>query len=220
MVDDATEGFSPCPRQIVDLVATCVTPSPLGGTLFDNCAGKGEAAATLAANWSLRPVLVEPHSGRHAACLRYDKYALCAPSQNVRANGPTVWFFNPPFDPADQTGSMEKHLFWHGVRHFPGPGTLCVWLLPERILKDSRVREEISIRLEALTIAKFPQPWFDEFGEVAILGYWKGFPRFGRWVPSESTNLPALSPPRSPYVLRAVGKTFTAQIQAARCLVL
>lgn len=213
MVDDATEGYSPCPKQIVDLLATWVSPLPAGGSLFDNCAGEGDAAATLAAAWSLKPVLVEPHSGRHAACLRYDKGALRAPAQCVQAKGPTVWFFNPPFDPADQTGSMEKHLLWHGIRHFPCHGTLCVWLLPERILRDSGVREEIARRLGTLTLARFPQPWFDDFQEIVALGYWNDPPLPYHAIPSKGADLPALAPPEAPYNLRTVGRTFTAQVQ-------
>ena len=215
ILDDSTEGFSPCPPEITHILATYVAPTKRGGTLFDSCAGTGAAAAALAKAWGLRPNLVEPHESRHRACLQHDPNALRAPAQWVTAHSPTVWFFNPPFDPSDGSGSMERHLFWHGVNSVPGVGTFCVWLLPSRVLDDEEVQKTISTRFVDPKLAKFPEPWFGEYGQVVVLGHWCD-PHSALETSIRLEQLPPLEPCRGPYRLSAVGASFVARIASER----
>lgn len=215
ILDDSIEGFSPCPPEVTDILSTYAAPSAQGGTLFDSCAGMGVAAATLATAWHLRPILVEPHESRHRACLRHDPNAVCAPAQWVTAHSPTVWFFNPPFDPSDASGSMENHLFWYGVNSVPSAGTFCVWLLHHRMLDDERVRRIVSTRLMNPTVAKFPEPWFRSYGQVVVLGHWCD-PDPALDTSIRLDQLPPLQPCRAAYNLGAVGASFAARLADER----
>lgn len=213
MVDDATDGFSPCPGPVVDILKTWVTPTQKGGTLLDNCAGDGAAACSLAQAWGLRPILVEPHPIRHALCLQHDKGALCAPAQCVSGRGPTVWFFNPPYDLADETGSMERHLLSASIDRVPEEMTLCIWLLPQRMLDDAFLPHLLEQHLEEVRTYRLPEAW-EDFHQIAILGYWVD--RTGKTIqelcPTPTTfflqDSPRLKFADRPYSLKSVGYNF------------
>ncbi|NEK20355.1 DUF6094 domain-containing protein [Rhizobium leguminosarum] len=204
MLDDATDGYSGCPEQVVEILKTWVFSSAIDGTLFDNCAGDGVAASKLSRAWNLRPILVEPHPARHALCLRFDRNAICAPAQHVLGRGPTVWFFNPPYDFADKAGSMEKHLLWSAIARVPLPDTLCIWLLPRRLLDDLSVKELVSKHLDKRRIFRFPTAW-EDYRQIAILGYWTDRVN-QKELPDEA---PVLDVAESPYFLKAVGADFS-----------
>jgi len=211
MVHDAIDGYSPCPKPIIEILATWAAPCASGGTLFDNCAGDGESGNALAKAWNLRPVLVEPHPERHALCLRYDPNALCAPAQHIFGRGPTVWFFNPPYDFADETGSMERHLLLDAVARVPTALTFCVWLLPSRIFDDESLQNLVAKHFEALRVFRIMKPW-EDYRQVALLGYWTdGASPLGT-SRSQLVNLhsaPPLEIADTQYALKAVGAEFS-----------
>ena len=170
---DSTQGYSPCPSEVLQDLATLVEPVRFGGSLLDNCAGTGHTAGFLAKAWGLRPVLVEPDPARHRRCVEFDRYAVCAAAQSVRGRGkPTVWLFNPPFDKNDPDGSIEKHIIAGSLHYAAGPGTLCVWLLHRRILSDPYFVALTQSSLARLIIRAFPEPLFSEYEQIVLFGFW------------------------------------------------
>ncbi len=217
MLDDATDGYSPCPEALFQILKTWVSRTDYPGTLFDNCAGDGFAANSLAQAWGLRPVLVEPHRDRHFLCLRYDRASICAPAQHVIGSGPTVWFFNPPFDLADESGSMESHILWAAVNQVPRPQTFCVWLLPQRMMNEPLFAELLVRHLVELRIFNLPSEW-EDYRQVAVMGYWgdNGENRAGSHELTSRALLsdsPTLYVSNRPYKLKDVGMNFSAGLR-------
>lgn len=173
MLEDSTEGFSPCPTEILNNLATLVEPASYEASLLDNCAGTGQSANFLAKSWGLRLHLIEPNEIRHAECLKYDGAALNTTAQAVSACGyPSVWFFNPPFDISDENGSMEKHILGNSLSYATGCGTFCIWMLHHRFLFDSYFKEIIASNFGKIIFRKFPEPLFSDYQQVIIFGFW------------------------------------------------
>jgi hypothetical protein len=167
------DDWNPCPQGIVQMLKTLVAPTQNGGVLLDNCAGDGKAAMHLARTWKLRGHLVEPNPRRLAACLR-QKDAICVlgRAESLYSScAPSVWFFNPPFDPGDPTERLECSLFEVSVPYAIGVHTLAILLLPERSLRNNRITCLISKFLGEIKIRRFPEPWRRAHRQVVVFGY-------------------------------------------------
>jgi hypothetical protein len=168
--------WSRCPPGVLRILKTLVVPAHKKGVLLDVCAGDGNSAVMLARAWNLKPYLVEPNTGRFAACGKH-KHAnsVLGRAESVSTTcPPSVWFFNPPFDPDDPTGYLEHSLLEVAKPYAVGPNTLCILLLPERSLRNKHIVGVILEALRDVRIRYFPNPWRSQFRQLVVFGYGAG----------------------------------------------
>ena len=170
------DGYTPCPAAVFSSIATQAVPALVRGTLLDNVAGEGGAAAVLAAAWNLAPFFVELDPQRARACAERDIGPVCVGSaEDVVTDGqPSVWYFNPPFDPADPEGYLEQQLFSGSVGYALLPGTLAIILLPTRALTMPEFFGEVVGRLESVNVRAFPEPYAASHRQFVVFGYGRG----------------------------------------------
>ena len=169
------EGYNPCPLVIVKMIKTLVEPSKLGGELLDNCAGDGFTGTFLAKAWNLKPFLVEPNLERAKSCARRKKsISLCGKAENIQLKGcPSVWYFNPPFDPDDPKGLLERQIFLQSLMYAKKPGTLGILLFFVDSFIKTDLAYDIAYNFSNITLRKFPEPYFSDFRQIVLFGYGK-----------------------------------------------
>jgi hypothetical protein len=174
----SSRGYNPCPTAVLRTIATLAAASIHHGTLLDNCAGDGAAASFLAKAWNLDAYLVEVDASRAASCrTRGTAAVLHGSARYVEMKpAPSVWYFNPPFDPAESSGSLERRLFEASARYAVGLGVLGVLVLPHRSLVATDLGLSVLARFENVAARRFPEPWFEHFGQVVVFGYGKPEP--------------------------------------------
>lgn len=190
-------GWNPCPTHVVNLLKTLVTPAK-SGVLLDNCAGNGIAATRLARAWNLGSYLVEPNLERFAMCQRRrNAVSVCARAESIRSTcAPSVWFFNPPFDPDDPTGDLEYSLLEVSVAYAIGPDTLVILVLPERSIRNRRMTCLLSKILNDVKIRRFPDPWYRTYRQIVVFGYGSSVLRDSHMREPGPTNPTFLALPR------------------------
>jgi predicted RNA methylase len=191
-----SRGYSPCPQNIVSLVATLVARSASRGALLDNCAGDGAAATALAEAWNLEPYFVEVDAARAAACERRGiGRVLHGSARYVEMSpGPSVWYFNPPFDPREPEGRLERNLFDVSVGYATSCRVLAILILPLRSLVGTGLGSRIVSTFERITVRRFPDREFERFGQVVVFGYSRGSARRQIEVPTKMfEDCPTLS---------------------------
>lgn len=171
------DGYNPCPHQVVAAIAAQVAPAP-SGTLLDSVAGEGGAAIELAAAWNLSPTFIELHPARAQRCLERGAGPVHVGSaEDAELDGhPSVWYFNPPWDPADPEGYLEAQLFAATAPYALSPQTLAVILLPSRALEMPHLYEDVARSLDRIAIRAFPDPYYGVFDQMVIFGYGRTTP--------------------------------------------
>ena len=165
---DAWRGCdSPCPDETLRPLATLLVALPRGrkGVLLDNCAGDGRAASHLARAWNCRAYLVEPNPHRARLCRqRRDAVVVRGRAEALAIRGtPSVWYFNPPFDPDDGSGRLERALFERSVRYAVGERTVGVLILPLRSLLTTDLMAQIVRRFETVRVRGLPAGVFKAY---------------------------------------------------------
>ena len=96
-------------------------------------------------------------------------------AEDVLVEGrPSVWYFNPPFDPADPEGYLEQQLFAGSLAYALGPDTLAVIVLPTRALTIPEFMAAVTGRLERTNVRAFPEPYSASHRQLLIFGYGRG----------------------------------------------
>lgn len=140
--------------------------------LLDNCAGTGGPALTLASSLGLKPVLIEPNFSRFKECAARAPDTFFGVAEKIVSVGaPSVWYFNPPFDALDKRGRMERSILNSSTSYALGKNTLCIWVLPRRMLQDEGFIRYLNIHFYKVRIRRFPHRFYKEFGQVVLMMY-------------------------------------------------
>lgn len=211
-------GFYPTPPRVVDLIKT-VLRVPLrqwmqpGTTLsvLDNFAGQGAIACQLAEHLGGTPWLVELDKERAATCTEYltdnwsfegdaAAHVLNAPAESVEFEGGlSVWIFNPPYDHDRVMGRQEIYL-WHAtVAKAAKPGALCILILPAATVARPEFAREIYRWISKPICRKFPEPEYQTFKQVIVMGYARPAPIPMMDVPVHFPELSDLINPWRPF---------------------
>lgn len=169
----SADGYNPCPPFVRETIASQIVPAVRRGTLIDTCAGDGGAATDLARAWNLAPFFIELDPDRARQCARRGAGPVAVGSaEYAQLEGhPSVWYFNPPWDPADPDGYLEHELFRASSLYALSQDTLAVMLFPARCLDMPELWGDLTRRLDRLEVRAFPQPYFGTFGQLVLFGY-------------------------------------------------
>lgn len=205
---ESTNGYTPCPRVVVDILGTLVKPMDAGGQLLDNCAGDGFAALKLCNEWHLKPFLVEPHGKRARECAKIpNAVVLNSRAEDLEIIGaPHVFYCNPPYDPDDPKGTMEYSILEYSFHHLVKEGTLCILILPERSLKCGWMIQMI-VRLRNVRVRRFPNRCYMLTKQIIVFGYVSSFAHatsalHRRLLPCQDMSFCALKPHEFCYTIR------------------
>ncbi len=187
-------GFYPTPPVVVRGISALLAlpqgepegygyrrPKPY--TILDPCAGEGKPLKALkggAYDWYSRTYGIELDGERRLELAKRSDHSLGGDAfQAVIGHGQaSVLFLNPPYDVGagsaltDGTvGKQERKEVAFLKRFEPTlkPGGVLVYLVPAATLSESLLRW-LSRRFERLAIWRFPDPEFERFGQVVLLG--------------------------------------------------
>ena len=178
----ALGGFYATPPSVVSLLAGMVRGDNL--RILDPCAGEGAALEGLAQVWGKRLKAVyacELERGRFVKLkARMEAARMEAISWNARNNlegdafrirfdgaGATVLFLNPPYDYDRDHGRLEEKFLVRFVDAC-AIGGILLFIVPFYALKASA--KTIAKHFEQVVCFRFPEPEFQEYKQVVLIG--------------------------------------------------
>lgn len=135
--------------------------------LLDPCAGRGDAAAAIAAALGAESFGIELNDARAAACRQQLDHVLGTSAFSVRlANGAfnCVWL-NPPYSDDDEHRRTE-HAFLTALSRALAPGGLLIFLIPQRRLAVSA--RYLAAHYGGFVAYRFPDPEFGGYGQMVL----------------------------------------------------
>jgi SAM-dependent methyltransferase len=182
----AKAGYYPTPPTVVELVATLIT-TPQGTRsavlrLLDPCCGTGAALGQLAgllagqqSTESIETYGIELHRERYEEARQHLSHALCSDVFQVSvANGAfQLLWLNPPYAYDDEKLRQEHKFLLHCTRYLCEGGVL-VFIVPQARLAVSA--RYLASHYHRLTCYRFPDPEYDSFQQVVLLGVKKAGP--------------------------------------------
>jgi SAM-dependent methyltransferase len=141
--------------------------------LLDPCAGRGDAAAAVAAALGAESFGIELNTERAEACRARLDHTLASSAFSVRlANGAfSCLWLNPPYDYDDEKRRLE-HAFLTTLSRALAPGGLLVFLIPQRRLAVSA--RYLASHYGRFAAYRFPDPEFGSFGQMVLFAVKKG----------------------------------------------
>jgi SAM-dependent methyltransferase len=135
--------------------------------LLDPCAGRGDAAAAVAAALGAESFGIELNAERAEACRARLDHVLAGSAFSVRlANGAfSCLWLNPPYDYDDEKRRLE-HAFLTSLSRALAPGGLLVFLIPQRRLAVSA--RYLASHYGRFAAYRFPHPEFGSFGQMVL----------------------------------------------------
>lgn len=177
--------YYPTPLRVMDLIADTVRVSCPGGTIFDPCAGEGDAVRVLAERWGLRSYGVEldVDRARKAAtqldvCLQGSYHQLHVEPEALFS----VLFLNPPYDiSAEEDGSSirQEVVFLEDTARLLAPGGLLVFVPPRHILQNSKFQDVFRRSFRNASVWAFPAPECDAFDQMVVVAQRLGPSTYG-----------------------------------------
>lgn len=184
-------GYYPCPTRVVEMVASHILRPGQGNmiALADPCAGEGQAVM------QLRDLLggarqvysygVELDRERREHCRSLDWTKFIGGDALIGVDWPKyaydILWFNPPYDDDKEFKRLENRFFIQLVRNkrIIKPGGLFIGILPRRTLPV--IATELLNMLDGApnedgkndpypAVYVFPDPEYDEFEQVVVLG--------------------------------------------------
>jgi len=160
--------FYPTPLTVVELIGSNIT-SDGNGTILDPCCGTGEPNALLGQRLGLITYGNELHPKRFAQAKPRLDHCLNGAREFLDIEGQfDVVFDNPPYDQTLSGERMEVEHIRLDLELLATDG-LGIWVVPETIL-DFEVCSMLAGQLREINIRRFPEPDYDRFKQVVILG--------------------------------------------------
>ena len=166
--------YFPTPPRVVFLISSNLIPSS-GGTIFDPCCGTGEALVTLGSHLNLTTYGNELDPKRFTEAEAQVGHCLNGAREFLQIEGQfSCLFNNPPYDIELEGQRMEYSQLQQDMELLM-PGGLGIWILPESAF-DYNLCTLLINSLSDLAIRRFPEPEFEQFKQVVILGYRRTMP--------------------------------------------
>ena len=184
----AKGGYYPTPKRCVELLAELIsvyTPdhSMKQETLriIDPCCGPGDACETLASKLStktkagIRTYGVELEKNRSETAREQMDFALSSDifQTTIANNSFHLLYLNPPYD-FDQESKRVEHAFLLHCTKYLVDGGLLVFVVPRHRLAGSA--RYLAGNYNRLVCRRFPDPEYDDFDQVMLLGRRKSKP--------------------------------------------
>lgn len=175
LVAVAKKGFYPLAPECAGLIASRLKCTD-GATIFDPCAGYGDAVARIAASAGISPERIsaaELDERRADICKQRIPLGIVSGPVDflgARLDGEaSVAYINPPFD--DELGGggrVEMSFIDRGLRCLVTDGVMIL-VLPERVAQDNRLISVIRSRCNSVQGFYLPEK-HRKYGEVVLFG--------------------------------------------------
>lgn len=167
----AKAGFYPTTSHVYEWLAQHALPAPQGGRLLDPCCGEGIAAEHLATAWGLESYGIEidaerarTGSERLTRVLNLDYAAARVPHHAFQ-----VLYLNPPYSPEEGEARRMEYRFLRDTTKWLQPGGLLLYIIPQYRV-DARMARFLATAYIDLRAFRFPDPEYNDFRQVVILG--------------------------------------------------
>ncbi|MCP4996134.1 MAG: hypothetical protein GY934_20495, partial [Gammaproteobacteria bacterium] len=214
--------FYPTPQEVMELIASNILTPASGpddrvGTILDPCAGEGVPVAMLGHHLGLISYGCELHPERFAqAKLRLDHCLSGAREYLDIAGQFTVLFDNPPYDQTLEGHRMELDHIQLDLDLLE-PDGVGIWVIPAPIISWDLCNLLVQ-HLKRINIRKFPEPFYEQFKQVVILGVKRGEPSTYTYTRTQElereakTGFADLSQAEFAYEINPIG-TFIGQFE-------
>jgi len=171
LASQAKSGYYPTPPEVVAHVKRGLALAEEGPFRFlDPCCGCGRALAQLAEGLPVETFGVELAQERYEEAktrLRNIILADAVTETNLTRNAFSLLWLNPPYDFEADGGPRLEKIFLERYLPYLVPGGVLVYLIPARALQYVvwHLGELGDLRFYA-----FPQPLYDQFKQVVIIG--------------------------------------------------
>ena len=183
LAGQAKGGYYPTPPKVTDYITTMAAPRPSSGKpnsvikMLDPCCGPGEALAQLAESVRVKTTIkiqtygVELHHERSVAAADTLDTVLSSDIFNtsISNNAFQVLFLNPPYDhDSGPDSNRMEHSFLTYCTKYLSPYGLLILIIPQSRLHTSA--RYLAAQYHGITIFRFPQPEFQAFSQVVLMG--------------------------------------------------
>lgn len=176
----AEGGYFPTPPRVVQMLDEWLYINRYGSgnvRILDPCAGKGVAVAALGAllrrhneNVKVETYGIEENDNRSkAAAGKVDRFLSADFFTTTATEGEfSVLLLNPPYDHSVDKRRMEFKFLRESTKLLSRNGGILVFLIPENTIPLHL--SYLTANYEQLVFRRFPQPEYDRFKQVVILG--------------------------------------------------
>ena len=178
-------GFYALPESVTDIILSWLT-APQGGRVYDPCAGEGVALAEMAEELDLEPYGAEiqseraagarerlaPLLGREMAHQDSGQMRIVADTYehvSTPNSGMGLLYLNPPYD-YDQVDGRMEYAFLRNTRPLLQPGGILVYVVPQHVIGNVKVRNYLASWFVDLKIARFPDEEYTTFKQIVVFG--------------------------------------------------
>lgn len=170
-------GYYPAPSRVVDHIRSFLSFPAEPFSVLDPCCGEGLALEQLVLGTPAITYGVELDQHRAEAAQSSIQNVLKCGIEETRIahQSCSLLFLNPPYDEAiceedaeTKTERQEKAFLRLTVPYFV-PGGVLVYIIPQTRLNRGITRL-LASRFENIQIFRFPDPEYDDFGQVVVFG--------------------------------------------------
>lgn len=204
--------YYPTQDRILSLLAENIDPTGEGSFLLDPCCGKGHALRFLAKAWNLTSVGVEIDPERFEEAQGLLDQSFLGSIHQVKCKGKvSAVLLNPPYDYGHE--GRQEYEFLRITESFMEDNALLIYIVPLKSLDNSDITGFLRSKFRNLKVWKYPEPEFNEFRQIVILGQrkkpqaensyysrWYGGSWYSEWLPtSTDQGIPILGEDGSKY---------------------
>ncbi len=168
-------GYYPTPPGVVQLIRKQFYPPEHTIHAIDPCCGEGLALEALLRGTGAITYGIELDAARAAEAKEHLKNVAHAGYEEVEValESMSLLYLNPPYD--DGEGERKELTFLRDLMPVLIHGGLLVYIIPRtRLTAD--VAEFLAASFSRLKVYRFPEPEYDAFGQIVVLGTKNGYP--------------------------------------------
>jgi len=170
-------GYYPTPERVVEYIRRFLSFPPAPFTVLDPCCGEGLAVEQLVADTKAITYGVELDQHRAEAAQGRIQHILKCGIEEARIahQSCSLLFLNPPYDEAtleeeaDTKTERQEKAFLRMTLPYLINGGVLVYIIQKKRLNKAIARL-LASRFERIEVFRFPDPEYDDFGQVVVLG--------------------------------------------------
>jgi hypothetical protein len=170
-------GYYPTPSRVVEQIRKCLSFPREPFTALDPCCGEGHALEQLVVGTQAMTYGVELDEYRAAAAQdRIQNLLKCGIEETrIAHQSCALLYLNPPYDEAtleedaDTKTERQETAFLRMTAPYLVPGGVLVYVIPQKRLNGGIARL-LASRFESIQVFRFPDPEYDDFRQMVIMG--------------------------------------------------
>jgi predicted RNA methylase len=163
-------GYYPTPLSVVELIRTHLSlPGEITSNVLDPCCGEGLALEALVRGTKMKSYGIELDGERAPAAGKRLAHVVHAGYEEVEISPGSMGllFLNPPYD--DGEGERKELTFLRDLIDTLMSGGILVYIIPQARLSPVMARV-LAANFTQLRVVRFPDPEFEGFGQIVVLG--------------------------------------------------